>query len=340
MTDAIVATVEPHALALVVPESKMKILGDVIAPGLSPAQLEVFAVACNRTRLDPFAKQIYAISRWDGELGRNKITIQTGIDGIRIIAERTGKYGGRLPFEWCGPDGVWVDVWLKKEAPAAARARIVRTDWPQPIVAVARYSAYVQTKKGTDTPTHMWKRMDAEQLAKCAEALGLRTAFPQELSGLYSDEEMAQSDDPEPSGKPEPKAAPKEERKSPLPPPAAAGPCFAESWPDKAWAGKPLRGAPGNVLSDYAAWVQSIIDDPTRTRLHKKAQQSMAEVEAELQRLLDDEADRAMAASAGPAQPDPVAVKLQQQIDARGREPGEDETMPDGWGLSGEAATP
>lgn len=330
MSEAIVATVEqPHALAPVVPESKMQILGDVIAPGLNRAQLEVFAIACNRTRLDPFAKQICAITRWDSELGRNKMTIQTTIDGFRIIAERTGKYGGRLPFEWCGKDGAWREVWLEDEPPAAARVRVVRKDWAQPIVAIARYKAYVQTKKGGDV-THMWKKMDAEQLAKCAEALGLRTAFPQELSGLYTDDEMAQA-----VAVDEPRDPPKQERKS-SPPPAAA-PAFAESWPDKAWAGKPLRGAPGATLSDYAAWLQSIIDDKKREHLHKKAHASMAEVEAEMNRVIDEEAERSLAAAqrlnAGAPDGDPIVEGLEREVERmRGGAPAESES--DGWGLS------
>jgi len=312
MSDAIVATVErSQELALVVPESKMQILGDVIAPGLNRAQLDVFAVACNRTRLDPFAKQIYAISRWDSDLGRNKLTIQTGIDGFRIIAERTGKYGGRMPFEWCGADGIWVDVWLKKEPPAAARARVIRKDWPEPLVAIARYSAYAQLKKDGN-PTHMWKRMDAEQLAKCAEALGLRTAFPQELSGLYTDDEMDQAPDAE-ATKPQP--APKQDSKPEPPTAAATGPAFAETWPDKAWAGKPLQGAPGNVLSDYAAWLQSIIDDKSRQRLHKKAHQSMSEAETALNALLDAEAEAALAASQNA--PDPIIEGLEREVAKR-----------------------
>lgn len=311
---ASIARTEPAALAPTVPQDKMQILGDVIAPGLDAMQLEVFALACNRTKLDPFAKQICAVVRWDSELGRNKMTVQTTIDGFRTIAERTGKYGGRKPFEWCGPDGKWVEVWLEKGPPAAARARVLRKDFSEPLVAIARYKAYVATKQGGQ-PTYMWQKMDAEQLAKCAEALALRTAFPQELSGLYTEDELAQADMTDASIVPETPARAvaavikdevvKSGRATPPPPPAAkpaaksspgstpAEPHFSRLFPIKQWARQPMSKADAETLRDYIAWCEGVIGDKNRNALHNDARASMALAEAAYDKLVGREMDKA-----------------------------------------------
>lgn len=167
--------------------TQIAIVKEVICPGISDAQLAMFSSVCKLKRLDPFSRQIYATLRYDKESGTKKLSIQTGIDGFRLIAERTEKYGGQEDFEWCGQDGKWVEVWLAKDPPAAARATVLRKDWPKPFRRVARWSAYFQDR------SPMWQKMGAEQLAKCAEALALRGAFPEELSGLYTDDEMDQA---------------------------------------------------------------------------------------------------------------------------------------------------
>jgi phage recombination protein Bet len=155
--------------------------------------LDVFFYQCQRTGLDPFAKQIYLIGR--KSKGQMKFTIQTGIDGFRLVARRAAdRAHDSISYEdtlWCGEDGVWRDVWVGNKPPTAAKAVVLRGG--ERIPATAHYSEYVQTNYDGGA-NQMWSRMAANQLAKCAEALALRKAFPQDLSGIYTTDEMGQSE--------------------------------------------------------------------------------------------------------------------------------------------------
>ena len=185
---------------------ELALIKNVIAKGTSDSELALFVKVAQRAGLDPFARQIYVVVR------KGKMTIQTSIDGFRLLAERTGKYAGQLGPMWCGPDGKWVEVWLSKDNPAAAKVGVLRSDFQEPLWAVARWESYAQADSFT------WKGMPDLMLSKCAEALALRRAFPAELSGLYTGDEMEQADEP-PAVKARRPAAPRTPARSTEPAP-------------------------------------------------------------------------------------------------------------------------
>jgi phage recombination protein Bet len=141
---------------------------------------------CSQLGCDPLARMIYAVLR------NGKWQLQSSIDLFRSIASADADYGGQDGPFWCGEDGVWKDVWLSKDKPAAAKVGVYRKGFSAPTYAVANWDAYAVT----GSQGFMWNKMPALMLAKTAEALALRKAFPQKLAGLYTNDEMAQADNP------------------------------------------------------------------------------------------------------------------------------------------------
>ena len=172
------------------------LISSTIAPNCTADELKLFAYACQRTGLDPFSKQIYAIKRG------GKLTIQAGIDGLRSIAERSGQLDGSATF-WIGDTegSQWSDVWLGSKPPAAAKTIIYRKGCGHPFVGVARFQDY-------NAGQGLWSKMPSAMLAKCSEALALRKAFPADMSGVYTVDEMEQAETVTVTATPAPALAP------------------------------------------------------------------------------------------------------------------------------------
>ncbi|MDQ3158707.1 MAG: phage recombination protein Bet [bacterium] len=153
---------------------QIQLLKNQIAPKATNDELKLFIAQCERTQLDPFARQIYCI-----HMG-NKMSIQVSIDGFRVIAERSDNYAGQDE-----PVFTYDDNKL-----ASCKVNVYKWRGNQRYVAsvgVAMFSEYTQGNQ-------MWNKMPHAMLAKCAEAIALRRAFPQDLSGLYTKDEMEEDD--------------------------------------------------------------------------------------------------------------------------------------------------
>lgn len=169
---------------------QIELIKKTVAQGATDTELQLFLYQAQRTGLDPLTKQIHFIKRkkWnkDKKAYDEIATIQTGIDGFRAIADRTEFYApGPAPVITYKPDG----------KPESATAEVIKMVQGKEfkVGATAYYDEFVQADK-EGKPMGLWAKMPRLMLAKCAEALALRKAFPHSLSGIYAHEEMAQAD--------------------------------------------------------------------------------------------------------------------------------------------------
>ncbi len=147
-----------------------------------------FLEVCKRSGLDPTIRQIYAVFRWNTRAGREIMSIQTGIDGMRSTAEKTGLYAG-------SDDGVFIEGEHHPEMATVTVYKLNKiTGERMPVTASARWDEYVVLKPKTGEPEMMWKKMSHTMLEKCAEAKALRKAFPI-CAGIYVQEEMAPAEE-------------------------------------------------------------------------------------------------------------------------------------------------
>lgn len=143
-----------------------------------------------RTGLDPFAKHLYLREDWNKKANRNVYSVASTIEGFRIVAARQATYEGQTAPQWCDKNGRWTDAWYADVPPVAARIGVYVRGYREPMWGIARFNEYKPEGSGG----FMWMRMASHMIAKVAEALAIRKAYPDQLSGVYTDDEMQQAD--------------------------------------------------------------------------------------------------------------------------------------------------
>lgn len=136
-----------------------------------------FIAACDRTGLDPTAKQIYA-----AQMG-GKWTVLIGVDGFRVVAQRTGEYDGQDPIEFLDTNNQWSTTPPPKGKLVAARIAIYRKGISRPLVQTVTLAEF--GGRGGN-----WDKREAHMLGIRAETHGFRRMFPMQLSGLYTPEDF------------------------------------------------------------------------------------------------------------------------------------------------------
>lgn len=143
----------------------------------SAHEIEHFLYVVEKTKLDPLMNQLHAVKMGD------KLSIQTSIDGLRLLAERSGNYspGEDVHYEYNDEGQI---IYAK----CTVKKRTEDNTW-HIVTARAYWKEYAKTGAGG----RFWQQLPHLMIAKCAEALALRKAFPNDLSGLYIEEEMDQA---------------------------------------------------------------------------------------------------------------------------------------------------
>lgn len=268
---------------------QIELIKHTVAIGATDNELKLFLYQAWKRGLDPLTRQIYFIKRKrynpDSEKYEEVGTIQTAIDGFRLIANRTGKLAGISRGTIRDDKGNLI----------GAYAEVRRADWQFPAREEVSFNEYCQRKKD-GTPTGLWATMPETMIKKVAESSALRIAFPEDLSGIYTHEEMMQAEviemTPEPVKEPPkvkaPENKPVEALQAPMEPPKTqtngSNPPINLEWLKESI--KTLKWD----LVDFARWLKdkypkvtgSKVSDMVNSLQPEQKQELVAEIERRL----------------------------------------------------------
>ncbi len=190
-------TLERHPAVIergIKPE-EWRTLFDNLYPGAKPQSVLMVWDYCKARKLDPLKKPCHIVPMEvrmpSGDYVWRDV-VMPGIYEYRTTATRTGLYLGHSKPEY-GPPFTFLGV----EAPAYCEMIMYRWN-PQanmraeyPVrVKFAEIVATAKDKKGDRYVNSRWTRAPEQMLCKCTESAGLREAFPDELGGTHTDDEM------------------------------------------------------------------------------------------------------------------------------------------------------
>jgi len=136
---------------------------------LTDEQFLYFLELCKLYDLNPFLKQVTVIPQ------KNKVSAFVTIDGLWAIAQRTGRVNG-------------LESGTRKEGnDYVGYCKLYVKDMSYPIITEVYLSEFINP--GKHGRVSAWDKMPKYMVKKVAEAHALKRAFPENLSGLYSEEE-------------------------------------------------------------------------------------------------------------------------------------------------------
>lgn len=170
---------------------ELKMIYDKLPQGTPIEEMFAYLSRARALGLDPISGQII-LQTHSMKGGEIRYTIIVGIDGYRSMAIRTGLYapGDDTVFKYKQDGSLQsATVYVKRYHPES-------NQWNQ-FSATAMYDEYCvfyfDRESRERKPTQMWAKMGHTMLEKCAEAKALRRGFPETLAGLYTPEELAQT---------------------------------------------------------------------------------------------------------------------------------------------------
>ena len=178
-----------------VSEAAWRTLCDNLYPGANPRSVLMVVDYCAARQLDPLKKPVHIVPmrvKVNGEYMWRDV-VMPGVYEHRITAQRTGEYLGHSRPEY-GPVievlGVSAPEWCTLTVYRWNAFLADRVSFPV-CVYFREVVATTSNKGGREAVNDRWSRAPIQMLTKCAEAAALREAFPEELGGQHTDDELA-----------------------------------------------------------------------------------------------------------------------------------------------------